>query len=124
MMRVKVRLEGKLHSHRHKSVCENALLGALQNCILSGGHRRRAALCAVLLNGVGCFQQFLSTNIDRGRAENIDRGRADDVNKCAVCKNHCKMKWIYREENLEVKGTVHSQYASIKQPKYNFLESI
>lgn len=31
---------------------------------------------------------------------------------------------IDREENLNYKGTVYSQYASIKKPKYNFLESI
>lgn len=118
MMRVKVRPEGKLHSHRHKSVCENALLRAIQHYILKGGNGRRVALCAVLLNGVGCFQQFFLTNIEGTLC------KADDFNKCPVCKNHCKMQWIDREENLDVKGTVHSQYAFIKQQKHNCLESI
>lgn len=94
-----MRPEGKLHSHRHKSVCENALLGALQH-LLSRGDGRRVALCAVLLNGVGCFQQFF--------LKKIDRGRADDFNKCPVCKNHCKMQWIDRTENLDVKRTVYA----------------
>jgi len=56
-----VRPEDKLHSHRHESLCVNALLRILQCWILGGGDGRRAALHAVLLSGIGCFQQFLLT---------------------------------------------------------------
>lgn len=90
---VKVRPEGKLHSHRHKSVCANALLRALQHWLLNGGDGRRVALRAVLLNGVGCFQQSLLLRATEGEAYT----KQMMLLHLSLAKKHHKMQGIGKE---------------------------